>query len=126
MNWTPERILIFGLSVLLLLAGMIILKLYRERKKSDNEGGSHDFVSLNKHKEVLKERDNLRNEIDLLKQRGLSREIDPVYNDLQEKYERACVEIGNVRFFFIIIIRPILPMLEISLSQSWIRLQKIL
>ena len=97
MNWTPERILIFGLSVLLLLAGMIILKLYRERKKSDNEGGSHDFVSLNKHKEVLKDRDNLRNEIDLLKQRGLSREIDPVYNDLQEKYERACVEIGNLK-----------------------------
>lgn len=90
MNWTPERLLIIGLSVLLLISILIILKLYRERKPSDNVGGSYVFVSQEKHKEVLKERDRLRDE---LEKRGGAKDITPVYNELQEKYERACVDI---------------------------------
>lgn len=97
MNWTPERLLIMGLFVLLIIAIMIILKLYRERKSSDNVDDSRDFVSLDKHKEVLRDRDKYKKELDELKLRGGVKEIAPVYNEFQEKYEGACVEIGNLK-----------------------------
>lgn len=89
MNWTPERLLIVGLSVLLIVAILIILRKYNQKADSiDEYGSSRGAVPKDVHRKVLKERDDLRDEIKL---------IEVAKFDYQNKYEKACVEISDLR-----------------------------
>lgn len=88
MNLTPERLIILGLAILLFVAILVILKISKKKDGSYGEDvGSRGFVPKEKHFEILRERDDYRDQLKLLARNS----------DIQEKYEKACVEISNLK-----------------------------
>ncbi len=95
MSLTPERLIIIGLSFLLFVAILIIL--YLLKKKDGNCGvnvGSGDFVPKDKHLEILRKYNECRDKIDKLS----TKDYDVLEKiEYQDKYEKACVEIGILK-----------------------------
>lgn len=88
-----ENMIYIGIIVLLFF---IILKVLDSMKKKSNDkyASSHDYVSKQKHIELLRERDALQDELKRIEvEKG---NIQDGY-DIQEKYEKACVEIGKLK-----------------------------
>lgn len=83
------QFVIVGLIVLLIIALFIIVKLSKNVKPSKQEwNDSNGFVLKETRRKVFNERDDYRDKL---------REIQPAYNELQDKYEKACVEIGSLK-----------------------------
>lgn len=83
------QFVIVGLIVLLIIAFLIILrKSGRRNIYNGKDDSSRDSVPRDVHRKVFEEKNEYYDKL---------REIQPAYNELQDKYENACVEIGNLK-----------------------------
>lgn len=83
------QFVIVGLIVLLIIAFLIILrKSGRRNIYNGKDDSSRDSVPRDVHRKVFEEKNEYYDKL---------REILPAYNELQEKYEKACVEISNLK-----------------------------
>jgi len=86
-------LIIILLLVLLLVAGIFIITL-RERIKKYSKSIPRGTVSKEVHEKVLRQRDELQNKLDVLKAKN-----DDIYdNEIEVKFEKACVEIGKLKW----------------------------
>lgn len=90
-----EEIVFIGIIILLLIIILILLESSLLKNKSkDKDASTRGYVSKEKHSEVLRERDALRLKLERIElEKG---NIQDGY-DIQEKYEKACVEIGKLK-----------------------------
>lgn len=88
--------IIFVLFFIILLLVAVILFLYRRINRPSYEGDAKysKDVPIEKHKEILENRDYWRKKYEELKT-GISDNTD--YLRLQDDYEKACVEIGKLK-----------------------------
>ena len=86
----------FALLFIILLLIVVILFLYRSNNRSSYEGDnkSSKFVSFDKHKEILEDRDSWREKCEKLEANNFD---NSDYLRLQDVYEKACVEIGRLK-----------------------------
>lgn len=101
MNWTPERIIILGLAVLLLIAILIILKKYGKKDRLNDEGDdSRGVVSRKKFTEEFKRREAAEEQLDEYKEKyefiisknreleSENRELQLTINELSRLYDK--------------------------------------
>lgn len=86
----------FALLFIILLLVVVILFLYRSNNRSSYEGDnkSSKFVSFDKHKEILEDRDYWREKSK--KMEANNSDVSDYFR-LQDEYEKACVEIGKLK-----------------------------
>lgn len=83
------QFVIIGLSILLIAALFIIIKLSSKKTPSKQDlDGSHGFVPREKYNLVFNQRNDAFQE---------KEKFENLYNDYREKYEGACVEIGKLK-----------------------------
>jgi len=94
-QYSLSIIIVLLLVILILVAIIILLRNSRiYSSSSEGENKSSKYVPLDKHKEILKKYEELQEKCDNIELNNF--DISKFY-ELQDNYEKACVEIGKLK-----------------------------